>query len=47
MEILGTASIAMALLTGASMAGLLIAGPVSRLTGKFGGAEIDLDGDES
>ena len=46
LDMLATSAIAMAMLMGASMVGLLIAGPLARLSGKFGDNELTVEGDE-
>lgn len=45
-NMLATTAIGMCVLMGASMVGLLIAGPLARLSGKFGDSELTVEGDE-
>lgn len=44
-SVLAQGAIAMAALMGASMVGILIAGPLSKVTAKLGGAEVSAEGD--
>ena len=45
-NMLASTAIGMCILMGASMIGLLIAGPLSRLSGKFGENELSVEGDD-
>ena len=44
-DVLAKGAIGMAALMGASMVGILIAGPLSKVSAKFGQAEVSAEGD--
>lgn len=46
MNILATGLLAMAGLMGLSLIGLLVAGPLSKISGKVGGNELSVEGDK-
>ena len=46
LNMLATSAIGMTVLMGMSMVGLLIAGPLARLSGKWGDSELTVEGDD-